>query len=322
MEEQSRTRQVALRRRRRLLKSGLIGAVAIPAVGALAALDALWIEPYWVEVVRDDLPVDDLGDAFVGRTIAHVTDLHCSRVVPADYLKDCVARVNGLRPDVVVLTGDYITYQGKNGYHRQVVDIIGQLHAPLGVYAVLGNHDTGNITRFHKAGSADLHRFLVEGLTSVGVKVVENRAEAISVGGEQLWIAGLGDLWSGQFDAGAAFRDVPAEAAVITLVHNPDAIEELGNWPASAILAGHTHGGQVDIPLVGRPFLPIKNRQYYAGRFAVDGKTLYVNRGLGRIGRVRFNCRPEIALLRLTRSDGHQDPKSHRDHERDHIIVP
>lgn len=322
MEEESRIRQTALRRRRRLLKGGLIGAVAIPTVGAFAALDALWIEPYWVEVVRDELPVHDLGDAFVGRTIAHITDLHCSRTVSAEYLDDCVSRVNALRPDIVMLTGDYITYQGKNGYHRKVLDIVGRLRAPLGVYAVLGNHDTGTITRFHKAGSADLQQFLVDGLKSVGVKVMENRSEPISVGGERLWIVGLGDLWSGDFNPSLAFRDVPAKTPTLTLVHNPDAFDRLGGWPVSAVLSGHTHGGQVAIPLVGRPFLPIKNRQYYAGRFLVDGKTLYVSRGLGRIGRVRFNCRPEITLLRLFRASGHLDLKSHRDHERDHIIVP
>jgi len=286
-------------KRRHFLKTALAGAIAAPA---LCALDALAIEPHWVELVEQPLPLPNLPDAFLGRRLVQISDLHCSRVVSADYLNSCIDRVNQLAPDAVLLTGDYITYEGRNGYPAQVIDVIGRLRAGLGICAGLGNHDYGFLTRFHQAGRADLCQTLVEGLSACGVHVLRNRATPLTLDGKRLWIVGLGDLWSNNFQPDLAFRQVPAHEPAVALSHNPDTIDALASFPAGAVLCGHTHGGQINIPFFGPPFLPIKNRLYYAGMFSVAGKRLYVNRGLGRLGRLRFNCRPEITLFTLTRA--------------------
>jgi len=284
--------------RRKTHKDTLISAAGLPVA---YTVDAVAIKPHWVEVVEMKLPLPNLPDVFVDKRIVQISDLHCSRAVKKEYLLRCVERINHLEPDMVVLTGDYITYEGKNGYKQQVVDVVGQLESRQGVFACLGNHDYGFMTRFHQRGRSAIRKFLTEGMSQQGVTVLQNETQAIMLEDQRLWMVGLGDLWSKDFAPAPAFAKVAPDEPVITLAHNPDTIELLRDYPADAVLCGHTHGGQINIPLFGPPYLPIKNRQYCAGMFHVYGKSLYVNRGLGRLGRVRFNCRPEITVFTLIR---------------------
>ena len=274
----------------------VLGAVGVPVA---CAIDAVAIEPHWVDIVEVELPLTALPDSWVGKKVVQISDLHCSRVVKASYLRRCVEEVNAQDPDVVVLTGDYITYEGKNGYKDKVIDVLSGLRAKQGCYACLGNHDYGIVTRVH-LGRESLREYLTAGLQGAGVAVLRNEAAVLTVDGQPLWIAGLGDLWAGDCRPAQTFEKIPTGQTRIALVHNPDAVERLVDYEIGAVLCGHTHGGQVHLPFFGPPIVPIKHKQFYAGHFKVGQMSLYVNRGLGRLGRIRFNCRPEITVFTLT----------------------
>lgn len=275
-----------------------------------AGLGYSWlVEPAWVEISRVRVPIHKLPRSFEGLTIAQLSDLHRSTVVGASYLEHCVELANALQPDIMVFTGDYLTHALKGslkGYlvydapydsHdkvpellRDVTRIIGRARAKLGVFAVLGNHD-----HWYDGNAVTL------ALQAAGAAVLRNAATEVRVGGEPLPIVGLGDVWTDGADCRRAFAGVNAPFT-LTLMHNPDLFEE---WPqpgAHLILAGHTHGGQVELPVVGQPFVPSRYGQKYARGLCRNGDAvMYVNRGVGHIfPPMRFNCRPEISLFQLT----------------------
>ena len=252
--------------------------------------------PEWLEVVNIDMAIDGLGEKLRGRRIVHLSDIHCSRTVSKKYLRRCINRVNKLEPDIVVLTGDYVTHD-IGGKHRQnAINIIGRLKSRFGVYACLGNHDYGPgslIGRTHE----NMLGNMISNMTDKGIVLLRNESCVVDVDGERLWIVGLGDLWMGDFHPRKAFEGVPDEETVIALVHNPEGIDHLYATPADFVLAGHTHGTTVDMTL--DPKRALRSRRFHAGLFEVEDKKLYVNRGLGRLGRTLFNARPEITVITM-----------------------
>ena len=280
--------------RRRLLAAGAAIAGAGFGVGAYAR----WIEPTWVEVTQNDLPVPTLPPAWEGTRIAHLSDFHLCPWVPVAYLARCIKQTADLKPDLVVVTGDFITI-GSEEYGPRAARLLTGLHSPFGTFACLGNHEYG-------LGRPEPQPVLPSPVTGAledaGVRVLNNASERLTREGGDLWIAGVEDLWSARYDPARAMADVPSGAANLVLCHNPDAAEDLHAAGCGTILAGHTHGGQVQIPLLGPPILPVRNRQRYEGLHRVGGSWLYINRGLGWLWRVRFACRPEISLLTLRRA--------------------
>lgn len=276
--------------RRRFLASG----AALAGAGVLAYT---WgVEPFWLDVVRRDLPVVGLPPALDGTRLAQLSDLHVGPRVRDDYLVDVLRRTAALRPDFVVVTGDLITHRESRG-EAQYAQLRGVLsHLPLGrlgTVAILGNHDYGNAWRERPVAArvqAELER--------AGARVLRN--DAVTVAG--LDFVGVEDLWSGYADARRAFARRSADAAV-ALCHNPDGADALAwgdyrGW----ILAGHTHGGQCKPPFLPPPLLPVRNRRYTAGEVsAPGGRTLYISRGVGYYLHVRFNVRPEVTLFTLRR---------------------
>jgi hypothetical protein len=273
----------------------VVGGAALAAAGVGGYT---WgVEPFWLEVVRRDLPVVGLPPALDGARLAHLSDLHVGPRVRDDYLVDALRHTGSLRPDFVVVTGDLITHHEARGdaTYRQLRGVLGHLpRGRLGTVAVLGNHDYGTAA----AGWRDLAvaaRVQAE-LERAGARVLRN--EAVAVAG--LDFVGVEDLWSGRADARRAFERRSSRAAV-ALCHNPDGADELAwgdhrGW----ILAGHTHGGQCKPPFLPPPLLPVRNRRYAAGAVgAPGGRTLYISRGLGYWLHVRFNVRPEVTLFTL-----------------------
>lgn len=255
-----------------------------------------------VRVSRVTVPVRGLPPVWTGLRIAHLTDLHRSRYVSAEYLTDCVARVNALEPDLIAVTGDYLTHarstRGRVVYGEEdaaldlaadCARILGRTRARHGVFASLGNHD---------------HWFDAElvtrALEAEGIPVLRNAARLVRVRGELLPVVGLGDLWTEGVDVARAFAGIEAPVAVV-LMHNPDTFEHWSRPGAAVILSGHTHGGQVNLPVIGPPIVPSRYGAKYAqGLFRRGDAHLYVNRGVGLIyPPVRFNCPPEIALIEL-----------------------
>jgi uncharacterized protein len=274
--------------RRRFLAS--VGGAA--ALGVGFGTYACGVEPHWVEVVRRDMPLPGLPPALEGRTVVQLSDLHVGPVVSSDYLVASLQKAAALQPDLVAVTGDFMSCRG-----AEQVDAVARVmehlpKAPLGCFAVLGNHDYAQ-----GWSNPEVAEQLCKRLTDLGVQVLRNSSRSV----EGLQLVGLDDLWSPCFRPAEVMPGLDRNRPSLCLCHNPDAADlpiwsQFRGW----ILSGHTHGGQVKPPFLPPPFLPVKNRRYTAGAFALDGgRTLYINRALGYLQRVRFNVRPEITQFRL-----------------------
>jgi predicted MPP superfamily phosphohydrolase len=262
-------------------------------IGLLPAAWGVLVEPGLLEVRERAVAPAAWPASLAGLRVAAISDVHGGAPhVDEDALRRLVERTNASRPDVIVLLGDYVIHGVPGGRFMepaQVADLLSGLRAPLGVFAILGNHD-----HWHDAlGTASAFE-------AEGIPMLVNEARRVERGGVPLWIAGLDDAWAGAPDAAAALRPVPAGEAVLLLTHNPDIFPTL---PARATLtlAGHTHGGQVRVPWLGPPIVPSKYGQRYAeGWIVEDGRSMYVTTGVGTsIAPVRFLVRPEVALLTL-----------------------
>jgi len=260
------------------------------------AVDAQGVGPEWIEVVEIDLPLQSPHNRLHGTRIAHISDLHHGRTVSTGYLRRCIERINLLDVDLVVLTGDYITYDFRGTYREKVVALLGEIESRFGTYACLGNHDYG-IRGLPDDKREHLLRRLIQGMEAKGITVLRNEAAVLNINGYPLWFVGLGDLRIGDFQPQKAFANVPADQVTIALVHNPRGIEHLGEYTAHAVVSGHTHGRRTR-PITSRT-RRTRNRRFHMGMYEVEGKKLYVNRGLGRVGRARLNTRPEITVFTL-----------------------
>jgi len=274
--------------RRRFL--GVAGASCAAAAGYVFG-----IEPTWLRTVHHEVPMRGLDPRLDGMRIVQLSDLHVGAGVPLDYLREAVDRALALEPDVIVMTGDFVHQGGQARSVREASEIVERLRAPLGLFGVLGNHDNGVYDGRERVVPEGGGR-IVEQLGAAGLAVLQNQAAVVErPGGGAVRIVGYADLWSGGFDPAA----LPADPSrpTIALSHNPDSALDLAEkTDARLILSGHTHGGQVSIPFMGPPILPVANRQFAAGPYDIDGCRLYVNRGVGWLRRVRLFVRPEVTL--------------------------
>lgn len=249
------------------------------------------IEPHWLEIVHRPLPVRGLPAVLAGRTLAQLSDIHVGRRVDDHYVIDVFQRISRLQPDIVVLTGDLVSYGA--GVLTQMENVY--RHFPRGRVATVGipgNHDYG--PRWSHPEIADAVAKVAEG---VGIRMLRNDVYEA----EGLQIIGLDDLWAGQFGVRAALANVDSSRPAIALSHNPDTVD-LSGWEdyEGWILSGHTHGGQCKPPFLPPPLLPVRNRRYTCGEFTLTGnRQLYINRGVGHLTRVRFNVRPEVTVFEL-----------------------
>ena len=279
--------------RRRLLKV-MAGGAAACSVGAAYAFG---IEPTWLRTVEQEVRVRGLDPAFQGYSIGQLSDLHVGAGVPLPYLRGAVQRLNAAAPDVIAVTGDIVHEGGSVEEARTAAGVLAGLRAPDGVYAVLGNHDLGVFSR-HEREQPGTRAQIVDALHAVGIRVLENEEKILSRGTARLRLIGLDDYWAGRHDPDAVGQPSPGAPRVV-LCHNPDAAPHLAERDVDLLLSGHTHGGQVSIPFLGPPILPVENREYVAGLYRLGETDLYVNRGVGWLRRVRLFVRPEVTLLRL-----------------------
>lgn len=276
--------------RREFLKGAAV------AVGTLSAtVGYAWqLEPRWVTLERRRLPIDGLPAALEGRTLAHLSDLHVGPLVSDGYIRGVLLDVARLKPDIVVVTGDWTTWHP--GIVEQAERVYADLpHGRLATIGVLGNHDYGAhwIDTHNAARLADMAR-------AAGCTMLRN--EVTEVAGLQ--VAGMDDLWSSRFDVRRAVRQLDPTRAMLALSHNPDTVD-LDGWDPfhGWILSGHTHGGQVKPPFFAPPLLPVRNKRYTSGTFELgNARSLYISRGIGFTLQVRFNARPEVTLFTLERA--------------------
>jgi predicted MPP superfamily phosphohydrolase len=232
--------------------------------------------------------VPRLPAAFAGLRIAHLTDLHLGRSVRIEHLQEAVSAALAAGPDLVALTGDYVSSL-RGGEAEALTTLLAPLQAPLGVYAVLGNHDywTNGLT-------------VTRALERAGVTVLGNRNVALRREGAILYIAGVDDVWERKADLTAALDRVSAGACTVLLAHEPDFADTVDRDGRVALqLSGHSHGGQVVFPGLPR-VLPVLARKYPQGLYVLGNMSVFTSKGVGLVNPpVRFACRPEVAILDL-----------------------
>ncbi len=249
-----------------------------------------------VVVRRVEIPLSRLPEAFDGLTIAQLSDLHYDPHFSAGVIRKAVELVVQLNPDLVALTGDFVTlsqFRDVDPAAAKVASPCADLLAPLrprfGVYAVLGNHD-----------SFTDPVYVTEALTARGIKVLQNEALPVEREGQRMWIAGVQDVLTGFADLDTALRGVSHSEAVVLLAHEPDYADEAAKHPVDLQLSGHSHGGQIRFPLLPPLSLPRLARKYPIGLRNVGRMTLYTNIGLGTIVvPIRVLAPPEVTLFTL-----------------------
>jgi predicted MPP superfamily phosphohydrolase len=274
-----------------LTRRKFLATLGLAAVGS--GIYVRVIEPRWLTIGRHTVSVGLKGDG-PPLKILHLSDLHASRVVSLSFIGEAVRLGLGLQPDLICLTGDFITrgYKELDGY----AEALKPLAASAPTFACLGNHDGGTWAA-RRRGHADTNR-VREMLAKAGVTLLHNAAQTIRIRDRDLTLVGLGDMWAGELQPMIAFRSHESKAdATIVLSHNPDSKEALKPYPWDLMLCGHTHGGQVKLPFIGAPILSIRDRRFGEGLRQWEGRWIYVTRGVGNLHGIRFNCPPEVSLV-------------------------
>lgn len=290
-----------------MARLGLTGAHALP------------MNRRWVEIHRRSMPLAGLDPTMAGMKVVQISDLHYSPVVWQRYLVQHILWINEMQPDLVVVTGDLIT--GGYRYAHRIATILSHLHAAHGVICTLGNHD---YSIYGRNGSTEGKRradYLERCLVDRGMIVLRNQTHYLAPAGceRPLAIVGLDDEWSGHIDPDAAWQGVDGDLPIICLNHNPVNARELLAYPWQWMLSGHTHGRQVATSAIGRRLYPKRFRHYTHGYYPVEGRHLYVNRGLSYGQRVLEWCRPEITVFKL-RSTTNASPEAIEAEARDETV--
>ena len=259
-------------------------------IGAGGLLYAREVEPRWLEFVRLELTLPRLAAAFDGYRVVQIGDLHLDDWSRPARLERISTMVNAERPDLIAITGDFASYSAERLDTERLVGTLGHLSAPDGVLAILGNHDYLTDVKL-------IRRCIREaGLTELINEVVTYTRE-----GSELHVAGIDDVMEGRSRLDLVLQDLAASGAAVLLAHEPDFADvaaATGRFDLQ--LSGHSHGGQVRIPLLGRAVLPPFSQRYTRGLHRVGGMLLYANRGLGTVhARLRFGCRPEVTAITL-----------------------
>jgi predicted MPP superfamily phosphohydrolase len=259
---------------------------------------------YGSEFERHDVQVEEhavslrgLGDSFHGMRIAQISDLHYDEYTEPYFIREVVARVNSLKPDMVLLTGDFVSYgpfsKSFGARHANpCAALLQKLESPLR-YAVMGNHDA-------EVGA----NVVTDALTTHGITVLRNKYVPLERDGKRLWIGGVEDVLEQRprLELAVPSKLVSGNDPVILMAHEPDFADRVArHGGVDFTVSGHTHGGQVRLPLVGPLTLPPLGRKYVQGFFQIGPTLLYVNRGIGSVGLpIRIDCRPEITVFTLS----------------------
>ncbi len=280
-----------LSRRRLLFGAGFVG-----VAGAAGAVYTRFIEPNLLEVSHRTVQLGQKEDAPI--RVLHLSDLHASGYVPLEFIAKAIQLGLAEKPDIVCLTGDFIT--GRFSRMADYSDVLRVLSKSAPTFACLGNHDGGLYSvrpeRFRPPNHAEVRRLLGE----CGAKCLLNEAMEVTVRDRRLRLVGVGDLWSREVRASEAFANGSRDAATVLLMHNPDGKDLMADFNWHLALCGHTHGGQLRLPWFGTPFAPVRDHRYVAGLNRWRDRWIFTMRGVGNLHGIRFNCHPEVSLLTLT----------------------
>ncbi len=243
---------------------------------------------------RIEITLDRLPKKLDGLKCVHLSDIHHSPFTDLKHIERAVKFANRLKPDIVLLTGDYVSHD--SAYIAPVAETLAKLRSPMGTFACLGNHD-------HWTDADGVRRVLRES----GLTELRNTVHTVKRGDAMLHLAGIDDYWERRDRLDEILGALPENGAAILLAHEPDYADiSAATGRFDLQISGHSHGGQVIIPVLNRPVvIPTYGRKYPIGRYQVGTMIQYTNRGLGTVPpAVRFNCRPEITLFTLSGSTG------------------
>ena len=303
----------------------------------IASIIGIWprfIEPHLLITSHHTLPIATLPREFDHLNVVQISDLHDSSYLTTHFLRRITKQVNALNPDLIVFTGDLLSYSEME--HQEALRaFLSSLSAPLGCFAIFGNHDYKEYVSLGEDGSYRImqehvppllkgfHRLfsskkpeqgreveepipiqdsLKNLFESSGFRVLHNETVQVGSGTARLNITGLGDIMAKQCLPFEAFARVDRKFPTIVLSHNPDSYPFLAPYPGDLFLFGHTHGGQVNLPYIWEKITPLKNKKLKSGLVAMNERFLYINRGLGASFPFRWFAPPEIAQFTLVRS--------------------
>jgi predicted MPP superfamily phosphohydrolase len=269
-----------------------VGLAAVLLFMASVVFWGFFVEPNRLIVLHETIQVTQLPPELDGLRIAVLSDIHAGgSFIDERKLQTIVERTNQLQPEMIVILGDYIAGDGRRHEPKILPEtfapILKNFNAPLGVYSVLGNHDWWyNGARVRQA------------LEQNGIKVLENEAFKVERSGTSFWVVGFADLWTRPQRVVEALAQAPQNVPIIAITHNPDIFPRLPTY-VPLLLAGHTHGGQIRLPLIGPVVQPSRiSKNYARGHVIENGRHLFVTTGIGTsIIPVRFGVTPEIVLL-------------------------
>lgn len=267
--------------------------VSLFVIGALLAVYAFVIEPDRLVVREVAINLASWPTELKGLRVAAISDIHAGAPhIKLDKIRHLVEMTNAAQPDLILLPGDFVIQNVIGGKFIEPTTLAAELKglkAPLGVFATLGNHDWWyNAPRIKQA------------FEQAGIRVLDNQAVTIKQNGKTFWLAGFADQWEGNPNIPETLAQITDDSPVIAFTHNPDLFPALPNRIALTV-AGHTHGGQIALPLIGRLVVPSKFKQRYAAGLVIENdKQLFVTTGVGTsIIPARFGVTPEIALLTI-----------------------
>ncbi len=245
--------------------------------------------------MRQEFHLQRWPERLNGFTVAVLSDFHYDPIFSVHPLRAAIAMVNNLHPDLIALTGDFVTVSSIGDEAKGALaaepcaSLLRQMSAPHGLWAVMGNHD-----------DATDPEHVTRALQAQNIQVLANQSQPIEQDGARFWLAGVNDVMNGAADLSKTMHGVPASEAVILLAHEPDFADEAAKSPIDLQLSGHSHGGQIRIPFLPPLYLPALAKKYVWGTYQVGPLMLHTSAGLGTIGvPMRLNCPPEITLLTL-----------------------
>lgn len=298
-----------------------------------------FIEPNSLSTRKLKLKIPSLPESLKGLRILQFSDLHLNRGITDHFLNKLKHNIEKLSPDIITYTGDFLCY-GRFFDKERLLEFFQSIpKAKYGNYAIMGNHDYSDYICVNENGDYDIgdndtdksviikgferllkklevtgkitpeaeqvgfNEELIGLVNETHFQLFHNETVTIPINGTKLNICGLGEHMLGQAKPEEAFKNYQKEYPGIILVHNPDAVPHLKNYPGEVILCGHTHGGQVNLPWMWKRFIVLENMRYKSGLFYEDDRWIYVNRGVGGVMNFRWFCMPEILLLELDTDD-------------------
>jgi uncharacterized protein len=277
--------------RRRFLKISLFSVLGTAFAGVAGFGYARDIEPERIEVVRLDLRLPRLSPSFDGYRLAQISDIHMGTGMTPERLARIVQMINEEQPDAVAITGDFVTRGDVTRLTPGLVKALRELKAKDVAVAVLGNHD-------HWTDASAIRRVI----TDSGLLDISNNVYTVQRGAESLHLAGVDDYWERQDRLDDVLNLLPETGCAVLLAHEPDYADiSAASGRFDLQISGHSHGGQMIIPILNRPLVvPPYSLKYPLGQYQVGTMIQYTNRGVGTINpALRFNCRPEITVFTL-----------------------